>query len=118
MAGQPGRSGGANRIAPALHLARGTFRPDRHGQPDPVPVPPLSDRVRRQALRGLSVAARRLAGQILAEYPEGWDAAALTTLRLYVESSARLTGLQDQPAQLHREIRINLKLLHALDLDR
>ena len=31
MAGRPGRSGGANRIDPRLHVLRGTFDARRHG---------------------------------------------------------------------------------------
>lgn len=33
MAGRPGRSGGAGRIDPALHVLRGTFRKERHARP-------------------------------------------------------------------------------------
>src|SRR5262245_11462489 len=40
MAGQPGRSGGHNRIPIAEHLRRGTFRVGRHGKrPKPGELP-------------------------------------------------------------------------------
>ena len=120
MAGVRGRSGGANRLSFTEHQRRGTVQPVRvpHYRPDPPPAPALSDRLRRQALGGLSGEARKLAAQLLDTYPDGWDAAALQTLRLFAESSARLAALQEDPKELHREIRINLKLLQALDLDR
>ena len=42
MAGRKGRSGGANRIDPAIHLERGTFRPDRHERPRLAAVAPFA----------------------------------------------------------------------------
>lgn len=40
MAGRPGRSGGANKIDPRLHVLRGTFRPERHGAALAATQPP------------------------------------------------------------------------------
>jgi hypothetical protein len=68
---------------------------------------------------GLSPEARRLADQLLDTF-EGWDPAALNTLRTYVLSCERLEQLQAagvSPA-LHREVRINLLLLRALNFER
>src|SRR5262245_41924550 len=104
MAGMPGRSGGANRLAVAEHLARGTFRGDRHasragqttsrrGQVDEAPVSPEA---RAATLRGLAGTARRMASALLDEF-SGWDASSLHTLRSYALSSVRLEKLQADP---------------------
>ena len=127
MAGIPGRSGGRNRLSIEEHELRGTLRPSRHLAhhfPNPAstlkpPAPVLSTSDRRRALLGLSVPARRQAAQLLDDY-EGWDAATLATLRAYVLSSERVEALQaaSDTKTLHRELRINLQLLKALNLER
>jgi hypothetical protein len=50
---------------------------------------------------------------------EGWDAASLATLRAYVLSSERAEALQaaGDIKALHRELRINVQLLKALNLE-
>ena len=66
MPGRPGRSGGHNRIAPDVHVLRGTFRPERHTLPSPaksaewVPTEPQ--------LAGLHAAGRAFVARVLAEY--------------------------------------------------
>jgi hypothetical protein len=69
---------------------------------------------------GLDGTTRRLALRLLAEYG-GWHAAKLEVLRNFHLSSARLETLQaqqtDDPRGLHREIRANLSLLKALNLE-
>jgi hypothetical protein len=122
VAGQPGRSGGHNRRSLEEHLRFGTYRPDRHAhlkeaQP---PAPPVAPADRRRTLAGLSPAARRVAARLLAEYG-GWTAAKLEVLRAYSLSCSRLEMLQQTPTDdsraLHREIRANLNLLRALNLE-
>jgi len=118
MAGRPGRSGGHNRLPVELHLARGTFRPDRHILPRPMA--PISEADRRRTLRGLPSLSRRIAVDLLARF-EGWDASALETLRAYAMSCHRLDALHQGAAggspELSREIRANLALLAALGLE-
>lgn len=120
MAGVPGRSGGWNRLSADEHVIRGTFRRDRHAAIDDRPAAPTSAADRRRTLQGLNPEARRMAAALVDTY-EGWDAAALTTLRAYALSCERLAVLQaaagEDTRALHREIRSNLALLRALNLE-
>ena len=119
MAGVPGRSGGANKKSVEEHILAGTFRRDRHG-PSTAPAAPVSATDRRRTLQGLSPVARRLAVQLLEGFT-GWDASSLTTLRAYVLSCERLEALQSTSTtdsnDLAREVRMNLGLLRALNLE-
>jgi hypothetical protein len=119
MSGVPGRSGGHNRLSIEEHQLRGTVRPSRHlssAAAALAPVVSVSDR--RRVFAGLSVAARLQAVQLLDTF-EGWDAASLATLRAYVLSSERAEALQaaGDIKALHRELRINVGLLKALNLE-
>jgi hypothetical protein len=119
MAGVPMRSGGHNRKSVEAHVLSGTFRKDRHAAPT-VDTRPVSPAVRRRTLQGLTPGARRLAGQLLEAFA-GWDPSSLTTLRAYALSCERLEALQaagnpDSHA-VAREVRINLGLLRALNLE-
>jgi hypothetical protein len=120
MAGTPGRSGGANKISIAEHLARGTFRPGRHGGKTDPPALPVSPADRRRLLDGLRPEARRVAAGLLGEYAD-WDSSSLSTLRSYAMSCARLRDLEAAPGddtrQLHREIRANVSLARLLNLE-
>jgi len=122
MAGVAGKSGGHNRLSLEAHVARGTFRADRHAHLMPAaPVAPVPQADRRRVLEGLSAGPRRIAVSLLDAYGP-WDAAHLETLRAYVLSCARLERLQREPGDdtrtLHRETRANLALLKALELER
>ena len=117
MAGRPGRSGGANRLPTELHVLKGTYQPSRHHRPDPPPDPPLTDRARRQALKGLPTPARKLAAALLEAYGP-WDAANLVTLRAYVQSAAKLEQLHADDAERRRETRTYLALLSALGFEK
>ncbi|MBA2305738.1 MAG: hypothetical protein H0W08_24325 [Acidobacteria bacterium] len=122
MAGTPGRSGGGNRLSTEQHLLAGTFRRDRHLQPIPAPLPPLSMPDRRRTLQGLPPTAHRIAKGLLDNF-DGWSPAALAVCRSYglsCERLERLEKLQSDPDDLrllHAEIRTNLSLLKALDLE-
>lgn len=121
MAGTPNHSGGSNRLSLEAHRLRGSYRADRHARlTEAPPLTGLSARDRRRTLTGLDGTARRLALRLLAEYG-GWHAAKLEVLRNFALSSARLETLQaqqtDDPRGLHREIRANLSLLKALNLE-
>jgi hypothetical protein len=120
MAGKPGRSGGHNRLSGEVHALRGTYRENLHGRPLDAAPAPVSAADRRRVLAGLDPEPRRIATALLEQY-EGWDAAALHTLRSYVLSCARLAPLQGAPGAatpaLSRETRLNLQLLKALNLD-
>lgn len=120
MAGTAGRSGGANRLPIEQHELRGTLRPARHLTPAPPRPEVITVADRRRALRGLDPAARRIAAGLLARFG-GWDEAALATLRTYALSCARVSALEHAAGAdgraLHREIRINLNLLRALNLE-
>jgi hypothetical protein len=118
MAGVPGRSGGHNRLPVEAHILRGTFRPDRHGARLQQPSAPISAADRQRTLRGLSSTARRLATALLDNY-DNWDAASLETLRQYVLSCDRLRALEQASvtSMLYRELRANLGLLKALNLE-
>lgn len=119
MSGTKGHSGGANRLSIAEHLERGTLRPHRHLQPIPAPLPPLSVADRRRTLKGLPPTAHRIARGLLDTF-DGWQIASLETLRAYSLSCARLELLQDTPtpgAEIYRELRANLSLLTALNLE-
>jgi hypothetical protein len=105
----------------------GSFRPDRHSHlleraSGATPASParVSTWLRRAALRGLSRTARRIAVSLLESYGD-WDGAAVETLRQYALSCERLEALQASTETdvrtLHRETRINLQLLKALDLE-
>ena len=65
------------------------------------------------------MAARRQAAHLLDDF-EGWDAATLVTMRADVLSSESVEALQagGETKDLHRELRINLQLLKALNLER
>ena len=119
MAGVPGRSGGHNRKSAEEHILAGTFRRDRHGA-STAPAAPVSETDRRRTLQGLTPGARRLAAQLLEGFT-GWDGSSLQTLRAYVLSCERLEALQSNSAtdsqDLAREVRINLGLLRALNLE-
>ena len=122
MAGMPGRSGGHNRLPIEILKRRGTYRPSRHGALTSAPpdaVPPLSEADRRRTLRNLPPAARRVASDLLEAY-QGWDASSLEVLRNYAQSCARLSTLHQAEPDLraiYREMRCNLALLKALDLE-
>jgi hypothetical protein len=122
VAGVPGR-GGYNRLSLEQHALRGTFRRDRHGPLTEAPraSAPVTPADRRRTLRGLSAPARLMAARLLVDF-SGWDSASLETLRAYVQSCERLEQLQqatgDDSRPLHREIRCNLNLLRALNLER
>jgi hypothetical protein len=105
-----------------LHIAGGTYRPSRHGAAlaawqakqlePPREVQPAE---RRQLLKGLGPVARRVATSVLAEFTD-WTAASLYTLRQYAISCETLAGITDH-AERRREVRTNLALLRALDLE-
>ena len=121
MAGRPGRSGGGNALSLDEHLARGTFRADRHARLTLSPPPrEMSAADTRRVLAGLPRPARALARRLLAEF-SGWTPATLETLRAYVLSCDRLERLQHKagtdPRDLHREIRGNLSLLREMRLE-
>jgi hypothetical protein len=122
MAGVAGRSGGANRVSVDDHLLRGTFRPDRHGDPrDAVPPhrPVASAGLRRKALRGLDGVARQVVSGLLGQFGD-WDDAGIQTLRAYGVSCQRLERLSiagGDVRAVHRETRINLSLLKSLELE-
>jgi hypothetical protein len=103
------------------HQMRGTYREDRHGTAQKPTEDSYSASDRRRLLRGLPAPARRLAVSLLATY-RGFDSTSLETLRAYVLSCDRLATLQTEPSadvrSLHKEIRANLALLKALELDR
>ena len=85
-----------------------------------LPLVPVSEADRRRTLQGLSPGARRLAVQLLDGFT-GWDASSLQTLRAYVLSCERLEALQSTSTtdsnDLAREVRVNLGLLRALNLE-
>lgn len=111
-------SGGHNAVSIAQHLRQGTYRPHRHGQRLEAPASgrDVTPAERKRLLDGLPPEGRRVAFALLAEYSD-WDAAALATLRQYALSCARLVDLMDDDAERRREVRTNLALLKALDLD-
>lgn len=113
-------SGGHNAIPIREHLARGTFRADRHGgKTDPQSVPVCAED-RARTLHGLSGDAWRVADELMTTFDD-WHPAALEVLRSYALSCARLRDLQANGAdavEVHREARCNLSLLAALELDR
>jgi hypothetical protein len=103
----------------AEHILAGTFRRDRHGA-STATTAPVSATDRRRTLQGLTPGARRLAVQLLEGFT-GWDASSLQTLRAYVLSCDRLEALQSTSTtdsqDLAREVRVNLGLLRALNLE-
>ena len=119
MSGTRGHSGGHNKKSVEEHILNGTFRRDRHGA-STAPAAPVSETDRRRTLEGLSPVARRLAVQLLEAFT-GWDASCLHTLRAYVLSCERLEALQSTSTtdsqDLAREVRVNLGLLRALNLE-
>lgn len=120
MAGVKGRSGGHNRISPAEHLLRGTYRPDRHaGWTEQTPRP-VSAADRRRVLGGLTGTARRVMLRLLDEYDD-WSGPQLEMARAYALSCARLEALQTDPEAdlraVHRETRINMQLYRTLALE-
>jgi len=109
-------SGGHNRLPVALHLAKGTYRPDRDRRVLPSATDPVSVADRRRVLAGLPPEARRVVGGLLDAF-DGWHAGSLATLRQYGISCARLAEFGDDDEERRREIRVNVQLLKALDLD-
>jgi hypothetical protein len=84
----------------------------------PAPAVGLSLAERRRVLKGLSGEAKRVAAEMVAGF-DGWNEPALQTLRAYALSCARLETLQHggPSKELFSEIRANLALLKALDLE-
>jgi hypothetical protein len=85
-------------------------------------MPSVSRADRRRVLKGLSAEPRRIAVALLDSHVP-WNAASLETLRAYALSCERLERLQaadqgDLNRGLHREVRANLALLKALELER
>jgi hypothetical protein len=76
---------------------------------------------RKRVLAGLAAGPRRIALSLLDAYGP-WNAASLETLRAYALSCERLERLQaasaDDTRAVHREVRCNLALLKALELER
>ena len=93
MSGRPGRSGGWNRLPVEVHIARGTYRKDKHGpwppipQPDPLPAP--SDPPAR-LLCGLQEAGTAFCAAVWAEH-DGWTA---VSLRLLHEAGRLVDALE------------------------
>ena len=124
MAGVPGRSGGANKLSIEEHLARGSYRADRHAERLRAALSgnraTIAPRDRRRALRGLNPEARRIATRLLDTFGD-WDEAGLQTLRSYARSCERIeqihSGGEVDMRALHRELRVNLHLLRALNLE-
>ena len=73
MAGQPGRSGGSNRLSVEEHFRRGTYSPIRHGplpphllpSPPAAPAPPPAWAPAPEDLASLGEPGRRFLTQIL-----------------------------------------------------
>ena len=113
-------SGGHNAVSIAEHLARGSYRANRHSERaarESAEVVPVAAAERRRVLTGLPAEGRRVAAGLLDAY-DGWDTASLATLRQYAISCARLAELTDDDAERRQEVRTNLALLKALELDR
>lgn len=120
MPGVKGFSGGHNRKSVDQHRLEGTFQRSRHAPAVAGgPPAPLSAASRRRTLAGLSTGARRMAVALLDSY-DGWDAAALSTLRSYVLSCERLEQLQAAgPGRLlYAELRANVALLRLLNMEK
>lgn len=115
MAGVRGKSGGHNALSLADHLHRGTFRADRHLPKSASSPQPLSPEDRRRTLHGLTPAERRIVERLLEAY-EDWDAGSLLLLRHFARSTARLEELTDD-GERRRELRVNVMLLRALNLE-
>jgi len=114
-------SGGGGKVDIAEHYRRGTYKPARHNAKleEPKLVEVLTALGRRHALKGLSPRARRVATDLLGSYGN-WDWAAITSLRSYARSCARLEALEEADApdlkEIRREVALNLSLLRALEL--
>ena len=110
MAGQPGRSGGANALRLAEQLAKGSFRPDRHDHLKPAAPPRKCSAVERR---------RSARGRGLLDTLGDWDASSLATVREYGLSLNRLQQFRDADSAtlLHRELRLNLQLRKSLALE-
>src|SRR5688572_2968232 len=68
MGGRPGRSGGANALAPAAHVLRGTFRPDRHSRPSTDPAAGADWKPTRRDLAALGPAGRAFVARMRTEF--------------------------------------------------
>ena len=112
-------SGGHNRKSVEQHVRDGTYRRDRHAV-FTTPAAPISAADRRRTLQGLPPGARRLAAELLEQF-SGWDGSSLVTLRSYCVSCDRLEALQavstTDSHDLAREVRVNISLLKALNLE-
>jgi hypothetical protein len=79
----------------ATHLARSTFRPDRHlglTKPDP-PATPLPPGARRRLLAGLGEDGGRFARQMLTQFVD-WSPVELAVLRQICLATDRLAALE------------------------
>jgi hypothetical protein len=126
VAGKPG-CGGQNRLSLAVHLARNTFQPSRHGhlvdqiaRPTSASPSAVSSAQKRAALCGLDGVAA--VWRIHYSQATGWGwSRDSNTLRSYALSCARLEALQAAAdadvRKVHREIRIATLLLRSLDLE-
>lgn len=118
MSGRAGRSGGANKIPSAVHLARGTFRPVRHGSPALAAVEPASRPVAVNPpdwlLEGLGEAGRAFLADLFGEYE-------LTPLELRlaklagetiddIDAARRAADLKSQRSDVRRLIAILTRL--------
>ena len=115
MAGRPGRSGGHNRIDPAVHLLRGTFRPGRHG-PRPPALPavsaPPANPIPAAVVDGLSGRGRDFVEAAWQRY-SGWTAAALVLLRETGQVISALEQLRGERGERQAQ-RMLVQLLAAL----
>jgi hypothetical protein len=119
MAGQPGRSGGHNRLDAAEHLRRGTFRPSRHGArptgpalPPPPPVPDGPEPVPAALLEGLTARGRAFVEQCWDTY-SGWSPASLALLHEAGRLLDELERVRGQKAERGAQ-RLLLSVLAAL----
>src|SRR5262245_52346345 len=116
---------GRPRLPVELHVLRGTYRKDRHGLLPPLvatsTAPVLTtDAVPADVVAGLSAPAQLLIGDVVAKFGP-WDAASFAVLRAYARSTERLEVLQTSgrcTPELAREVRINVLLFNALNLER
>ena len=116
MAGKSGKSGGKNRVAADVHRLRGTYRASRHERAASASAA-VTVEMRKSAIRGLNSRERRVVVELLDAY-DGWDTASLHVLREYARSVARLEMNRDNPREHRAEVRLNLDLLKALELEK
>lgn len=110
------RSGGHNKKSAHLHLLRGTFRRDRHGDPEAAAVPPVAAAVPKPR-KTLNGEAKREWDRVVADLTESNGLAHIDGGRLfqYVNLFAEVEAIREQSSMTQHLLKKAKKAMAKLD---